>query len=277
LNKNNLVQNAKLLIELIRPVFLPATIWVITAGIITTSQFKISYLPKILLTALTGQIAVFSINDYFDKDTDQENNRKGGIEGAIVNKNNKDKVKYISIISHLVLVIVALPLPKFALISGLILLTFSAIYSAPPLRLKTVPFLDSLCNIIILYSAFCIGVGIAGGGFNDVIPGAFWFAIAFGGPGHMIASYLDRESDKKAGIKTSGMILGRKGITLLGQTIILLMLTFEKWSPETKFILLYSFLGALYPAYTDKKIKKALYIWSIIPVIYIIVWIALRI
>ncbi|MFB6100032.1 MAG: UbiA family prenyltransferase [Candidatus Nanohalobium sp.] len=276
---NKVRERSLLVLKLMRPVFLIPALWVLIAGVLTTTgSFSLTMLPKVLVVAILGQLSVFSINDYFDRETDEINGRKGGVEGAVVTEENKDFVRNVVIASHLLLGLFAFFfLPGFALISGLVVMTASALYSAPPFRLKSVPFLDSLCNIIILYFGFGVAVGMAGGNFGDIIPGAFWFSVAFGGPGHMMASYIDRESDRKAGIKTSGMLLGRKGIVLLGQAIIAAMLFLEQWSMETRLMLLYTFLTAFYPLITEKHMKKALVAWSILPTIYIAVWIWLRI
>lgn len=262
-----------------RPIFLLPALWVLIAGILTTGgDLSIVLFLKMLVVSVLGQLAVFSINDYFDRDTDEVNGRKGGVEGAVVNEENKGFVKNVVIASHLLLGVFALlVLPRFSLISGIIVLTVSALYSAPPFRLKSVPFLDSLCNVIILYFGFGVAVGMAGGGFGDIISGAFWFSVVFGGPGHMVASYIDRESDKEAGIRTSAMVLGRRGIVVLGQVLLLAALILEKWSTETRFFIIYCLITSIYPLITEKHMKKALLVWSVVPIIYIAVWIWMRI
>lgn len=275
---NKVKERSLLVLKLMRPIFLLPALWFLIAGLLTTqSGFSVNMLPKILVMAVLGQLAVFSINDYFDRDTDEVNGRKGGIEGAVVTEENRKFVRNVVISSHILLGLFALLfLPSFSLIAGLIVLIISALYSAPPFRLKSMPFLDSLCNIIILYFGFGVAVGMAGGGLGDIIPGAFWFSVVFGGPGHMVASYIDRKSDREAGIKTSAMVLGRRGIVVLGQILLLFALIFEKWSTETRFFIIYCLFTSIYPLYTEKHMKKALMVWSIIPVLYIFIWIWLR-
>lgn len=267
----------RLLIELLRPPFLVFTSALIVAGYITTGTFSIDILPSVLALAFFGQLSVISINDYFDRDTDQSNERKGGLEGAIVNEENRDLVKKVVIISHLSVLIIALFHSTFTFLSGLTVLSSSFLYSVPPFRFKARPFIDSICNVFILYFTFALGVGLAGGTFGDVIPGIFWFALIFGGPGHMAASYVDRESDRKAGLRTSAMVLGRRGIVLLAQALIVSALYFERWSPETQNLLLMSLVFSVYPLFSEKNMKKLLYAWATLSVLYIIVWISLRI
>jgi 4-hydroxybenzoate polyprenyltransferase len=93
----------------------------------------------------------------------------------------------------------------------------------------------------------------------------------------MVASYVDRESDKEAGIRTSAMVLGRRGIVVLGQALLLAAMLLEEWSTETRFFIIYCLLTSIYPLITEKHMKKALVVWSIVPIIYIGVWILMRI
>lgn len=267
----------RLLIELLRPPFLVFTFALILAGYITTGTFSIEVLPEVFIFAFLGQLSIISINDYFDRDTDQENERKGGLEGAVVNKENEDFVKKVVISSHFLFMVTAVFHSTFAFLSGLTVLSASFLYSAPPFRFKARPFVDSMCNVVILYFTFALGVGLAGGGFGDVIPGIFWFALIFGGPGHMAASYVDRESDEKAGLRTSAIVLGHKGIVLLVQALIILALFFEQWSPETRNLLLISLVFSVYPLFNGKNMKKLLYAWATLIVLYIFFWISLRI
>ncbi|MFB6114822.1 MAG: UbiA family prenyltransferase [Candidatus Nanohalobium sp.] len=271
------MKNWRLLVELVRPPFMIFTFWVLAAGVVTTGDFSFALVPRLVAFVVLGHLAVFSINDYFDRDTDNENDRKGGLEGAVVNEENEEFVKNTVIASHLLLGILALFLPAFSAVSALIVLTASFLYSAPPFRLKERPFVDSMCNVVILYFTFGIGVGLAGGGPGDIIPGAFWFAMIFGGPGHMAASYVDRESDRKAGMKTSAMVLGRRGIVLLGQALIILALYFERWSPETRTLLGISLVFSVYPLVTEKGMKKLMIAWAATSSVYIVYWLMARI
>lgn len=271
------MKNWRLLIGLVRPPLMIFTFWVLAAGVITTGSFSPSMVPQLVIYTVLGHLAIFSVNDYFDRDTDQENARKGGLEGAVVNESNEEFVKNTVIVSHILLGALALFLPAFSALSALIVLTASFLYSAPPFRLKEKPFVDSMCNVVILYFTFGIGVGLAGGGLTDIIPGAFWFALIFGGPGHMAASYVDREADRKAGMKTSAIVLGRRGIVLLAQALIAAALYFQEWSAETRTLLGITFLFTIYPLVTEKNIKKVLYLWASVSILYIVYWLAVRI
>lgn len=267
----------RLLVELVRPPFAIFTFWVLAAGVVTTGEFSPSILPELAVFTVLGHLAVFSVNDYFDRDTDQENDRKGGLEGAVVNEENEEFVKKVMIVSNVLLLGLAAFLPLLSALAGVTVVAASFLYSAPPFRFKARPFVDSACNVVILYATFCIGVGLAGGSFPDVIPGAFWFALIFGGPGHMAASYVDREADRKAGMKTSAMVLGRRGIVLLGQALIALALWFERWSPETRTLLGISLAFSFYPLITEKRMKELMYAWAATSLLYITYWLATRI
>lgn len=267
----------KELLRLERPPLLIFTVWILSAGVLTTSGFSMESLLKILPFAILGHLSVFSINDYFDRDTDRANERKGGLQGLVVEDDNRRFVRYVAIISHAALGLYMLFLPPYAALSGFLVLLASFMYSAPPFRFKEKPFLDSACNVAILYFTFGVGVGVTGGTFADIVPGAFWFALIFGGPGHMAASYIDREADREAGIKTSAMVLGRRGIIILGQALILLALFLESWSTETKTLLTLTLIYTVYPLFRRRHEKKLVYIYAASCAVYILFWLAIRI
>ncbi|MFB6175322.1 MAG: UbiA family prenyltransferase [Candidatus Nanohalobium sp.] len=267
----------RLLAELVRPPFAVFTFWVLAAGVVTTGSFSVTMLPTLAAFTVLGHLAVFSLNDYFDRDSDADNDRKGGLEGAVVTGENENFVKYVAAISHVLLLGLAAFLPVFSFLGSIAVVVASFLYSAPPFRLKERPFLDSACNIVILYATFCIGVGLAGGFLDDVIPGAFWFALIFGGPGHMAASYVDRESDMKSDIMTSAVVLGRRGIVLLGQALLVMALILQSWSMETRTLLGISLLFSFYPLVTEKNMKKMMYLWAGVCSLYIVYWLLMRI
>ena len=134
----------RLLLELLRPPFLVFTSALILAGYITTGTFSISILPTVFILCFLGQLSVISINDYFDRDTDQGNKRKGGLEGAVVTEENKKFVKKVVISSHILLLAFVSLQSFFTFLSGLTVLSASFLYSVPPFRFKARPFILSV-------------------------------------------------------------------------------------------------------------------------------------
>ncbi|MFB6190048.1 MAG: hypothetical protein ABEJ91_00575 [Candidatus Nanohaloarchaea archaeon] len=76
-----------------RPVLAVMILVGMVAGIVSVGSLT----PRKLLVALYLSVAscysVFGINDYYDRDTDAENDRKGGIQGEIAVGEKKEIVK----------------------------------------------------------------------------------------------------------------------------------------------------------------------------------------
>jgi len=228
------------LYDLGRLYLLPGTILAVYAGIASYSELTLAKSVKTFFAALLLNFVFFSPNDVFDRETDRENERKGTMfEGLVEKKGFPERIAAGSVVlSYLTAMISG----GFLGLSIAVVTTASVLYSVPPVRLKTRPPFDSLINGIGVFFIFSTGVAIAGGGLSDVISGAYWFS-AIGAGFHVLLAAPDIEADRKAGIRTTAMILGWKGSVVFAQGIILLSLIFENWSTLTRNFLLINFFG----------------------------------
>lgn len=263
-----------------RPIGIPVGVITLAAAMVSVRGFTINaILPLTWITILLSYIG-FAPNDYFDRETDEINDRKGGVQGEIISTEEKAVIaKYVNITVIVLILLTAYMLPFWAGISLVGVSALSLAYSAPPLRLKGVPIADSLVNFVMAYLSFLIGVGMTGNGWNSVIDGAFWFALIYGGGGHAMGTVVDYEPDKKAGITTIGVLLGKKTVTAIFQLLILVALVVEKWSYETRLFLLLTFLASVWAAYEleAERLTKMVYIGFAIFMVYGVTWILLRI
>lgn len=86
------------------------------------------------------------------------------------------------------------------------------IYSMPPLRLKTRPISDVICNSFAAGAIFMAGLSIGGQNMEYIIIiGSFLMAAIF----YIPTVVSDYEFDKKAGLKTSAVFFGPKKIMQL--------------------------------------------------------------
>jgi 4-hydroxybenzoate polyprenyltransferase len=274
------VEYVKFVFGLMRPIGVPVGVLTLSAAMVSADGFTFeAILPATWLTVLLCYIG-FAPNDYFDRETDELNDRKGGVHGKIVSDEEKALItKYVNIAAVILILLTAATIPFKA---GLALISVSAIslaYSAPPIRLKEVPVLDSLSNFVMAYLFFFIGVSMAGETLSSVIDGAFWFALIYGGGGHAIGTVVDYKPDKKAGISTIGTFLGKKPVMIIFQGLIILALILEKWSLETRSFILITLLGSIWAAYDLKqeRLTKMTYLGFVIFLIYGVTWIWLRI
>ena len=145
---------------------------------------------------------MFGINDIYDINSDKLNSRKKDkFYGIVIEESEIKEIKNISLFFSFVIFLASLF--SFNLIN--ILLTILAliavyIYSAPPLRIKGRPILDSIFNMLFLYLPFAMGYSLMGT-LNFLNPQLIMFSLT-GSAAHAIFAVGDMDSDKKAGIKT---------------------------------------------------------------------------
>ncbi|MFB6158073.1 MAG: UbiA family prenyltransferase [Candidatus Nanohalobium sp.] len=266
------------LLKLGRPIGIPLMSLVILAGAASESGITpVLVLKTVFISAIISYVG-FGANDYIDRETDKQNPRKGGWQGTTATGRRSEIAKYATMASVIISTAVSLTLGVTAAASLIGITVLALMYSLPPTRLKSAPVLDSLSNVVMAYLAFSLGVGLAGGTFDSVIGGAFWFSLVFAGGGHAIGSLLDLEPDRKAGITTTGTFLGWKKTLAVIQAFTISALIFEKWSVESRTFLIILFLGLLAPAYREKReiLQKTVYIGLITYVIYGFIWLILR-
>ena len=156
---------------------------------------------------LPANLFVYGINDLGDGDTDAFNEKKGTYEERIT---NSDRNILITAIILLQLPFIPLFLRSSApeLIALLIFFLFNIFYSLPPVRIKAIPFFDSLSNGLFYVTPGIIGYFAAGGKvlwWLPVLSGALWSSVM-----QAYSAIPDIEADRKAGISTIATVLETK-------------------------------------------------------------------
>jgi len=198
------------LLRLSRPRF-----WLYLAGPVLVGAIYGASTPREWLTplivALTAYFLVpanvflYGVNDIFDADVDEQNPKKEGRE-----------VRYDG--SRLVVVAVVVSgglgltfVPALAPAGIVALAGFLALaveYSAPPLRFKTTPFLDSASNGLYLLPGVIAYTAVAGTAPPPLaIVGGWLWTMGM----HTFSAIPDIEPDRAAGIETTATVLGEMG------------------------------------------------------------------
>lgn len=146
---------------------------------------------------------LYGINDYFDRDVDEENPKKDDKEASY---RSSRIVNVLIGFSTFAAIPVALMLPERTYPLMIVFLLLSYQYSAPPLRFKTTPFLDSISNGLYAMP-FLITFSYASGTLPPfpVIIGAWLWTMGM----HTFSAIPDIKPDLKAGIRTTATYLGR--------------------------------------------------------------------
>jgi 4-hydroxybenzoate polyprenyltransferase len=162
-----------------------------------------------------ANLLVYGINDIYDYETDKLNPKKRNYEQLVTPDKRRPLLRTIvsTTLPFLALVFSTAGLTgRFGILASFIaFLFFSIFYSAPPIRAKTKPLLDSAFNILYLFPGW-FGFYLAGGqGFNwhIFLAGMLWVMAM-----HAFSAVPDIVADGQAGLHTIATVLG-KNLTLL--------------------------------------------------------------
>lgn len=195
------------LLKLSRPRF-----WLYLAGpVVVGVAFGAETVPELFLPEnfllfgyflLPANLFLYGVNDVFDRDVDEENPKK-----------DEKEVRYsggplvpVVVVASLVFglgTFLTTPQAAWPYLAGFFLL--GAQYSAPPLRFKTTPFLDSVSNGLYILpgaAAYALVAGVAPP--LAALVGAWLWAMGM----HTFSAIPDIDPDREAGIRTTATTLG---------------------------------------------------------------------
>jgi lycopene elongase/hydratase (dihydrobisanhydrobacterioruberin-forming) len=151
---------------------------------------------------LPGNVLLYGVNDVFDSDVDEVNPKKDEREVRFEGDSFVLWAVGLSALSGLALVPL-LPLESLVWLAGFYLLGVQ--YSAPPLRFKTTPLLDSVSNGLYLMPGAAAYAAVAGGHPPLLaVVGAWLWTMAM----HTFSAVPDIVPDRRAGIRTTATALG---------------------------------------------------------------------
>ena len=181
------------------------------AYLLTTRQLDLPLIVGTLFFLVPYNLAMYGINDVFDYESDLRNPRKGGAHGAVLDRRLHRITLWAAGLSCLpfVVYLVAIGDPaSWAVLAAS--LFFVVFYSAPPLRLKERPFLDSATSSIHFFSPAVYGLVLAGAVWT---PGLVALIVAFalwGVASHAFGAVQDVVADREAGIASIATARGAR-------------------------------------------------------------------
>ena len=181
------------------------------AYLLTTRELDLTLVIGTLFFLIPYNLAMYGINDVFDYESDLRNPRKGGAHGAVLDRRMHRITLWAAALSCLpfvvYLVFAGSPLSWLVLAASLFFVVF---YSAPPLRLKEVPFADSVTSSIHFFSPAVYGLVLAGATWTWQL-GAIILAFALWGvASHAFGAVQDVLADRKAGISSIATARGAR-------------------------------------------------------------------
>jgi lycopene elongase/hydratase (dihydrobisanhydrobacterioruberin-forming) len=156
---------------------------------------------------LPANLLVYGINDIFDFETDRLNPKKVEYEMLVRPETHRYLAGWILAL-NLPFMITAYFLAFSALVPLSILVVLSILYSAPPVRAKAIPIVDSLFNVLYVFPA-AFAYQMLTGEFPSasvIAAGGLWAAAM-----HAYSAVPDIEADRAASLHTIATLLGRTG------------------------------------------------------------------
>lgn len=189
-------------------------LWINTIGTgvvgmwLTGQLLDVQAIPIILWLTLPFNLLIYGVNDIYDQDTDALNPRKGSIEGARIEPQEVRLIAWsVAVLNLPFLVYFVFALPPLAVALIVLYTAVFVFYSAPPLRFKTRPFLDSLSNAAYALPLLIMPVALGEPPVWPAVAGLLAWSVAK----HAFDAVQDIEEDREAGITTTAVRLGPRG------------------------------------------------------------------
>ena len=154
-------------------------------------------------------LAMYGINDVFDYESDLRNPRKGGVEGALLDRRLHRATLWASAITTVpfLVALVLLGEPASWLVLAVSMFALVA-YSAPGPRFKERPFLDSLTSSTHFVSPAVYGLVLAGAEFTPPLIALLAAFFLWGIASHAFGAVQDIVADREAGIGSVATVIG---------------------------------------------------------------------
>jgi len=203
------------------------------AYVLTTRQVDAMLVVGTLFFLVPYNLAMYGINDVFDYESDLRNPRKGGVEGAMLDRRMHRPILVAAVLSCLpfvvFLVIVGPPLSWLVLTVSLFAV---AAYSVPGLRFKERPFLDSISSSIHFVSPAVYGLVLAGAVFTTQLWAVLIAFLLWGIASHAFGAVQDVLADREGEIASVATVIGAVATVRLSIVAYLLAgicLLFSQW------------------------------------------------
>jgi len=233
------------------------------AYFMTTREIDVVFVVGTLYFLIPYNLAMYGINDVFDYESDLRNPRKGGVEGALLDRSMHKPTLWAALLTNV-------PFLVFLLVVGnplswlvLAISVFAVIaYSAPGLRFKERPFVDSITSSTHFVSPAIYGLVLAGAVFTPqlwMLLGAFFL---WGLASHAFGAVQDVIADREAGIDSIATVIGARAtvrLAVLAYWFAGVLLLFTEWPGPLAAILAlpYVVVCAVFWNITDEAAETA--------------------
>lgn len=205
---------ARMLLVSSRPVSWVNTAFPFAAAyFLTTGTIDAALVIGTLYFLIPYNLAMYGINDVFDYESDLRNPRKGGIEGAVLDRRFHRITLWAAVLTNVPFLAVLLLLghPLSALVLAVSVFAVIA-YSAPGLRFKERPFLDSVTSSTHFVSPAVFALVLADASFDAALWAVLGAFFLWGIASQAFGAVQDIQADRDGGIASIATVLGARAV-----------------------------------------------------------------
>jgi 4-hydroxybenzoate polyprenyltransferase len=233
-----------------------------------TDTIDLTLIIGTLFFLIPYNLLMYGINDVFDYESDLRNPRKGGIEGALLDKRLHKLTIWASALSCLPFVIYLLLVGSVWSGLALVFALFTVLaYSVKGLRFKEKPFLDSITSAShfvnpAIFAALLVGESLA----QPVLWQSLTAFFCWGMASHAFGAVQDIRADREADIASIATVIGARATTRFAFVLYLaagLLMATAGWPASAAAIAAVPYLAILLPflSITDETCETANHGW----------------
>ena len=186
------------------------------AYLLTTREIDLTFVIGTLYFLIPYNLAMYGINDVFDYASDLANPRKGGIEGALLAPRIHRATLWAAALTNIPFLVYLVLVGDPASWCWLAVSVFALIaYSAPVLRFKERPFLDSITSSTHFVSPAIVGLALAGAAVTEAAVVTLLAFFLWGMAAHAFGAVQDIRPDREAGIASIATVIGARATVRL--------------------------------------------------------------
>lgn len=225
------------------------------AYILTVGRIDLRLVIGTIFFLIPYNLAMYGINDVFDFESDLANPRKGGAQGAVLPRERHRAILIASAASTVpfIVALVILGGPWSWLVLALSVFALVA-YSAPVLRFKERPFIDSMTSSFHFVSPAIYGLALACATATWPLVAILAAFFLWGMASHAFGAVQDVVPDRAAGIHSIATVIGAKSTVRLAIAF---------WALAGALMLLTSWPGPLAALLAVPYIAAAAPYWSV--------------
>jgi len=186
------------------------------AYLLTTGRLDLAFWVGTIYFLIPYNLAMYGINDVFDYESDLRNPRKGGVEGALLDRSLHRTTLIAALVTNVpfLVYLAAVGDPLSWLVLAISVFAVIA-YSMKGLRFKEKAFLDSLTSSTHFVSPAVYGLVLAGAAFTP----ALWLILVsfflWGIASHAFGAVQDVIADREGGLSSIATVIGARATTRL--------------------------------------------------------------